>query len=533
MAKTDEEIKVLFIKHQSPKDWVVKARDNHKLLKALVTGEDFSEMLIEHIEKIEGEARKLARKKYSKDIRSLFSRITRKRTLVFEADGASEDTKLSETQQKQVNEYIQNFKGGKSLMGYIQDSLFKTLLDTDPNGLIFVEYVGTEKIYPTYKSINDIRFYKSNGQQVDYVIFEPKKTPDGIYWRYVDELRDVTMLQAGADGFQVIEERTFTHPFGKVPAFIISPFVQIGTELRLSLINDIIPDAEEYARDKSLLTIYKFLNGSPLHWRYYQDCKVCNGTGKANKTESCGVCSGTGSLGKNDVTDLLELPLPRSTDDIKVAPDLAGFIQPDLETWTKYEETLDKSEERMESVLWTTEYNKDKGKNETATGKFIDQQPIVAQLNSLANIAEWSYNFLYNLVINWALPMVEKDKYTYQYSFGRRFIIESYDSLIEKYTKGCESGINSTILDNYMYQIIVSQFKTNRKLMREMLLKASIEPYIHYSIEQVNTIFGVDEAQKKVLFQQFWQDANKEQTKEQLINKFKEYYEQNRSSITV
>ena len=526
MPRTNEEIISLLNLHTSILPWVNEAREHHKVLKALVTGKDFNEVLVEHIEKLEGEDRKKARINYSKDIRSVFARITRKRTLVFEADGASEDTTLSENQIDTINPFIQYFKGNKSLLSYLEEFLLK-LSDIDPNGLIFMEYVENKDIYPTYKSINDIRFYESDGQTLKYVIFEPKKKGEGIFWRYVDELRDVTVLQV-SEGMTVVEEKTFEHPFGIVPAFVISPLVEVGTELRLSTINDIVKDAEEYARDKSILTVYKFLNGFTKHWRYKQDCKLCAGKGKTNDG-TCSVCDGHGTIGKNDITDLIELPLPRSSDDIKVAPDLAGYIQPDLDTWEKYEDTLEKSEKKMEATLWGMEYKEEK--NETATGKFIDQQPIVAQLNTLTNIVEWSHNFLYNLVARWALPTIEKDKYVYHYSFGRRFIIESYDTLIEKYTKGCESGINATILDNYMYQIIVSQNKTNKKLMNEMLLKASIEPYIHYTIDQVQTIFGIEEAQRKAMFSQFWQEANKEQTKEQILIKFKEYYEQNRSSI--
>ena len=46
--------------------WVMDARKEHKELKALVTGENFTELLIKKFEKIESADREVARKKYSK-----------------------------------------------------------------------------------------------------------------------------------------------------------------------------------------------------------------------------------------------------------------------------------------------------------------------------------------------------------------------------------------------------------------------------------------------------------------------------------
>ena len=78
----DEVIKFLEDNITIPK-WVGVARKESEGLKALVNGENFDEFLIEKIEHIESASRATARKKYSKDIRSIFERINQTRVNVF------------------------------------------------------------------------------------------------------------------------------------------------------------------------------------------------------------------------------------------------------------------------------------------------------------------------------------------------------------------------------------------------------------------------------------------------------------------
>jgi hypothetical protein len=57
-----------------------------------------------------------------------------------------------------------------------------------------------------------------------------------------------------------------------------------------------------------------------------------------------------------------------------------------------------------------------------------------------------------------------------------------------------------------------------------MIKKAKVEPYVHQSISEVYDYFGKVEANKKVLFQKFWQEANKDKTEEQLTEEFNQYF---------
>jgi len=521
MEFKDETEVIDFVKkhNQTPK-WVADARNNHKTLNALIIGKDFQEVLISQIEKIESIDRSIARKKYSKDIRDMFDRVMQPRANVFTASGGSVHNDIANKAQKEkFIESLSNFKGQKSMKKYLSEDFFR-LGDADPNGIIFLEYVEDKDIYPTYKSINDIRYYKSNGQLLDVLLFEPKTILKGktsiIVHRVVDDKKDYYVVQSGST-YTINEDKTFEHPFGRIPATILSDRQSTGSELRISSIFPIEELSKDYARDKSVLTIYKFQSGFPIQWRYIKECRHCQGTGKDGQ-EVCGTCSGKGEILRRDVTDIQTIEMPRDSDSAIITPNVAGFVSPDLETWGQYKTDLRDNEELIDSTMWGTKRIKEGG-NETATGRFIDVQPVKNKLDTFTDNAEWVDNQLSKFVENW-VNGGPKAKSEYHKSYGRRFIIESPNELEEKYNAAREKGANNTILDKLLDEWILSVYQNNPVLLDEMEKKRLVEPYIHLSIDQVNMIFGAKEANTKVLFVKFWEGADKSKTVEQLTREF-------------
>ena len=528
--KEDEIIELLKIHSENTEQWVIDSREKHRTLKALVTGDGFHEELIERIEHLESKDRAEVRKKYSKDIRDLFDRVMKKRQNVFDANGGSESTQItSETILKEFNKRISNFKDNKSIYSYLTESYFK-LVDIDPNGVILLEYELKEEdfnLYPTYKSIDDIRYYEDSGQSVDYIVFEPiinEKAGTKI-WRFIDDSKDYTFIQIGSL-FVLNEEKTFEHPFGEVPALILSERTEIGSKVRLSPLNSVTELAKDYARDKSVLTIYKFQKGIPIHWRYGSKCKTCSGLGKTGESK-CLSCDGKGYPKKSDVSDIHVFPIPEEGQPV-LGDKLTGFSSPDLETWNQYKEDLRDAENLIDDTIWGTDKTQQSEfKNETATGRFIDTQPITNALNVYSNVAEYVYNTLANWTLNFTDLTKKKDELLYKRTFGRRYIIESPDVLMEKYGKAKEQGDNNVLLDKLMEELILSKYKSDPKMQDVMLKKAKIEPYLHLSIKEVFDFFGKVEANKKVLFQKFWQNADIEKTEEQLNTEFETYFKTN------
>jgi len=534
MTLTEEEVIELLRHNLKVEDWVKDARKYHRTLKALVLGTDFHEELIHRIEKIESSDRAIARKRYSKDIRDMFGRVMQPRHSIFTASGGS--INISTTSEKRKEELLyklKNFKGQKSITKYLSETFFK-LADTDPNGLLFLEYIQDKDIYPTYKSINDIHWYKSNGQLCEVLIFSPESVEVNnlVYqkWRVVDDKTDWCIYQNG-ETMYVVQDKTFEHPFGKVPATILSDIEEMGTEKRISALFDVEELASDYARDKSIKTIYKFQHGFPRHWRYVKMCRSCNGTGKDGEGHTCKACGGTGEVRRNDVTDVTTLDMPREDDQL-VTPNLEGFVSPDLETWKRYNEDLRDSEELIESTMWGTR-RLTEGGSETATGRFIDVQPVMNKLDWFTSNVQWVHNQLANWVNNWLNndPIQEQE---YHKTYGRRFIIESPDAILDKYTQAREKGDNSTILDKLLDEYILSKYQTDPIMLERMQKKRLVEPYIHMDVKTVNEMFGGAEAAKIPLFVEFWEQADKNRTVEELQKDFDSYIagENERKALT-
>ena len=526
---SDEEVVAfLEVNLKSPK-WIGEARKISKKWKALVNGEDFHELLIGKIEKIESEDRAKARKKYSKDIRSLFVRLNQPRSNVFSASGGEVKNDITSTViSDKVVDALAEFKGQKSIRKYMSETFFR-LRDTDPNGVLFLEYKAEEDIYPTYKSIEDIHMYVSNGQLLEVIIFNPIPDENGdMIWRIVDDKTDWRVKQVGSSITVIKDDNlTFKHPFSNVPGVILSETQETGSEVRTSPLWSVEQDSMDYARDKSVMTIYKFLVGMPRHYRFESTCRSCQGTGKtgnSTKKTKCEACEGRGNMRKNDVTDVTILEMPREGDPI-IAPNPEGFISPDLKTWERYKEDIKDSEDSMEATYWGTR-RMTESTNETATGRFIDVQPVESELNVFTDSAEWTHNQFTNWVEDWAHGAAQ-DEHMYHTVYGRGYILETPEALLDKYNKSRESGSNNTILDKELAEYITAKYQNNTDMMHEMQKKATIEPYVHVGIIIVNDIFGPVEANKKILFNDFWEQTDKTQEVETLRKAFDTYFTAN------
>jgi hypothetical protein len=534
--KDDLEAVSYIKKHQQVSPEFTAMRTYSKTLKALVNGTGFIDELINKIEGIESANKAKAREKYSRNVKDLFSRLFQPIDNVYFATGGVKDYDIDSKVTKDVfYKKIANIRDNKTLSQWVQTYAIQ-LYNTDPNGIIFLEYStdGKVDVYPTYKSIESIKYYKSKGQSLEYIIFEPKVKDNKSYIRIVDDLVDRTFLKSGMD-YIIQPELTFEHPFGQVPALICSDIQIAGSSSKLAPIDSIIEATQEYARDQSFLTLYKIYKGNPIFWRYVSYCNDCSGSGTIDN-EVCTSCNGKGKvMSKSDVTDVVEMPIPTSSDTPVIAPNIAGFISPDLETWTKFEDTLKLAEEQIYKSHWGTSYGMNNVQGmKTATEVTFDKQPLENQLNKYADYAEhieWKLS-------EWILNLIDttkedKSESKITINLGRRYIIESYDVLLERYEKSVLAEENSVVLDKLFSEYLGAKYRNNPIDLQINLLKSKIEPYIHLQLSKVLTIFGNEEAQRKVLFQKWWSDL-KDYSKDEttLLSDFNVWFEKNKKIVT-
>jgi hypothetical protein len=516
--------------------WVTKAREMNKELEALVNGVDFISELkqIEHKE----DAKQLeARQKYSHSIKDMFTRILRPIDNVYTATGGTKrygsksDVNSTETYDKLIAK-VSTIRDQRPLEKWLQRNWMK-LYHTDPNGVIFYEY-KSEKLYPTYKNIGSIRNYKSDGQNLEWILFEPVNKPDGTKeWRFVDDENDYIIIQSGSQVTPLtITDKTFKHPFGSCPGVIISDIVKIGTEQRLSPIDSVIELAKESLRDNSQKSMFKFLLWSPIFWRYALKCPKCGGTGKQKTGDApCDMCNGLRIYGKKDITDALNLPVPEDKESAIVTPNVAGFIIPPIEIMAEFNKEMELVEGKIYTTIWgSINYQKMYSGGisvKTATEIIYDTAPQIARLNDYADTAQWVEWRLTELAANFIYPSKPKDESICMITYGRNYIIEPMEVLLARYVSDKNAGCNTAILDRDLEEWICSKFKTDPIGLEEELKRLKVEPFIHYTIEQVKANYSQQEAQKKMLFEAWWRnEADKNMDSEDLIEEFDNYCEE-------
>lgn len=534
-----DDIKALQVlqKSQQTPEFILQSRKESKELFALVEGDDFLTELIERIEHIESTEKQEARKKYSRDIAHFYERLLRPVDNVYSATGGSKIYKIDDEEKKaKLLKKVSRARDGKSLQEWLKAN-WMPLYHTDPNGVVFIEYLGVDKTdgnpdcWPTYKNIDWIRSYAPKGQLVDWILFEPKKLKiDGDVcdvWRLVDDVNDRWYKQNGED-FTLIEGLSFEHPFGQTPALINSDIEKLKGTHRLSPIDKVLELSKEYARDQSIKTLHKKYHGFATMWKYVDQCQKCQGAKKDDSGNICQECDGHGFYKNKDVTDFISLRIPEG-DEQKLTPDIAGYITPPIEIWDKYDEEIKNLYEMAHETHWGTMIGINDKIEKTATAAILNSQPMMDKLDTYSDVAEMMEAQITEWFANFIDESKKKDEKIASINYGRRFIIDPPDAILEKYQQAKEKGDNNVILDRLLNEYFTAKYRNDPEFLRVTLVKAEVEPYIHQTVEQVNTIFGRTEAQKKVLFEEWWSMLSikdiKEKTPEQLKSDFNAWFE--------
>lgn len=505
--------------------WVVKAREMHKDLKALVYGDEFKEKLLK-IEHIETEKKASARKKYSRSIKDINAKILEPINNVYSATGFNKSYNLPESQKKELLKSLSDVRGGYSLEKWLNIFWSKDLYIVDPSGLMVLEWKD-EDYWPTYKSIDCVRDYKSNGLSVEYVIFEPIQDADKDikYWRVLDDAKDYLIAQNG-ETFTEVVDKTFDNPFGKCPARVNSDKIKLGCEYRLSFIDAIIETENELLRDRSILTLYKFLNGFATPYRPKVVCPTCRGTAK-NGVDPCSDCDGKGYILSKDVTDEIILPVVLDSEAQPTLPnDFAGFISPDLEIWNQYRGELKELFNEAFETTWGT--RETEAKDQTAMSVILNTQPMTTKLNMISEVAERHEHSFTEMIANFVIETKSKDENISAIAYGRNYIVQPPEYLLDQYQKSNEAKDPLTVRDKKLTDYITSKYKNDPQNLRIQLLKKDLEPYVHYDIELINDIYGNLEAQKKGLFTDWWETLSQDdmtKTKEVLEENMNKWYE--------
>lgn len=512
-----KEIVELIESNNEPKKWVSKARIYSETLQALIDGKGFKKQLIQ-VDHVESDRKILSRQKYTFSTKDLSTRAKSNIKALWSAQGGSKIyAHLTDQRERDtLIEAITNIRGGQSLEQW-NEAHWINIYHTDPSGVTVMEYDVEKKIkpYPVYHSINTIRDYESNGINVEWILFEPieikLENGDTIKkWRFIDDLFDWSIIEKTKEQdshYQLDEDNTFENPFQQPPVLINSNIVDSSTGDRLSPFDPIIELLKEFLRDKSIKTQFKFLQGFPLFWRYVQYCSECTGTGVQlddNNVEiKCSGCDGDKIVGRRDVTDVIELPIP--TEDAPTLTTLGGWMNPDPEILNSFNEELKLLEETIIITLWGVLL--EQGTQVTATEKIIDLDSIIKKLNEYSHAAEQMEKNQTGWIDLYLNPTRKRADQKISISLGRNYSLLPSSTILDIYEKAKVQQDNVIILDDLFQQYILARYKNDPVNHELAVLKSQVEPYLHFTLSQI-TMLGSDEVQKKIMFQDFWNQAD-------------------------
>ena len=185
----------------------------------------------------------------------------------------------------------------------------------------------------------------------------------------------------------------------------------------------------------------------------------------------------------------------------------------------------------LEDITFLTHWGKtpENDRMKTATEIINDSQPLTQRLDKYSNVAEAGERILTEWIANFLFEGKPKDKQIASVSYGRNYAILPAATALEMYQQAKEKGDNATILDRLFNEYLMSKHKSDPVAFAEALLKAEVEPYLHYTIDQVNDIFGREEAQRKMLFEDWWRSLDSRVgVVDSLKSDYDKWFEENR-----
>ena len=526
------EIEVIDLcKYKEPDEWIKEARKESHLLKMHYYGEGLSNYLTK-IQGLENDAQINLRRKYAISNESIISSLLRAVDNAWSAKGGMININASDTVKEDLKEKIKESNNGQSLKYYLRHQWFDRFL-TDPNGLLCLDSdMDGTLARPVYKSIDDICKMKVKGTKPCYVVYEPHKIEQYAgrteCYRWVVDDANYYLVKGESDNCQIVEIRP--NPFGVVPSIQNSPILNTLTRIKNSPIHKQLMLLDSYLIDNSVNNIYKKLHGFPVFWFYTGKCESCKGSGEI-KGKTCSSCNGTGQSMKRDVSDGIPLKTPVDSDSPTIAPNIAGYIQPALETWQEQRVEIKEMFDRIYFSHWGTTI--EKADNETATGRFIDAQPVANRLHQYSDIFEDVHKSLMELYTRFYYPNTQIDVTV---SYGRRYLVETPDQIWKKYRESRKEGADNSSLDLLLSQFYESEFQTD-EMMRDYHLKLiKVDPLVHFKVDEVLKMdINASLKNMKTYFQD-WKNVTPiqqviDQTTETLIDNLKQFSDEQIQSL--
>ena len=490
---------------------IMKARKLSKELNMHVTGLNAQDYL-EKLDQYENNAQKILREKLMKSNKSVFSFVLRPLDKIFSAKGGSVNYNLTEKEIAEVDDAISDVADGLNIKRYLKKVVLK-LYVIDPNGVLFVDLDEEGKLETRFIRTENILWYSNKGNKVEAIIFEGEMNEDGNKeYRVIDQATDrIFERRPGDDGYEIVElvNETLPNYFGFVPALVVGDIKNPNIDIFESFISDVNEEARELLRDISVNTVHKLAHGYAKYWQRPEACTQCAGEGEVKipddpddedttfTTQKCSSCGGLGHKTQMNPSDVMIIPIP-DKDEVDAAPNVAGYVNPSIEIWKTYYDNIEKAKNYMFQVLWGTTFEQG-GKKETATGRFLDSQPVQDRLRDISHTFSLMHEFLIDC---YGRIVLDNPKYKSSVAYGTRYIIESPDEILNTLIEASRENVGDMVIMDLKHKYFTAEYQNDDLELSKKKKISRIDPFPNMDVTTVssNELIPREDKLKKIYF---------------------------------
>ncbi|MCK5607934.1 hypothetical protein KAR91_39000 [Candidatus Pacearchaeota archaeon] len=520
MPKADEIKKI--IKRGEPDIWIETSRKyQHALIRH--TADEGVVSFLERITKFENVNQLNLRERFYISTKHVIGFIQRPADNIWSALGGSFNFQGSDSDKDKLMEQTSTANRGRPLQTYIQEDYFDAIYD-NPAGGTWVSWDEKEENIEVHQiNITSIRDYERYGHGVKWILFEPeiikkvvkddkdKDVPTDVKrYMYIDE--DWIILYDDTNG-NIKQFKKVKNPYGFVP-FVLNATVSGKPNIKqkvnrmammepkpiipLSVIDDEMQLMDAYLRKNSVKEVHEFLHAYPEYWKYGYQCTECKGVGEFPQSDGkampCTKCNGEGrQIEKKDVSNFTILIPPNTNEGEEKLDPSSGYVVPPIEIIEEMRTELNSKLNEQYRSHWGvpfTAQDRETGEAETATGRLIDIQPLVSRMNKYTNQIESAHNSIIKVIIRLIFPFTN-DKVTAFKSYGRGFIIETGEIVLQKYTDARENQLSQTLLFQLLISYYATTFRSDEMKFMTMVKLANVEPFVHNTSNEIQDIEAI------------------------------------------
>ena len=427
---------------------------------------------------------------------------------IYYAKGGMEQYNIPESRQTDFISFLSNIAEGLSLNEWIRQVVQKDYF-TDPNGVILIEINSDNLPYPRTISIMDIHEYLPNGRALEYFIIKLSEVEKQEYksqgmipetvgvktpvYRVIDDTTDRIVVFTGRMKADITSE--MPNDFGYVPGMIISDIYGYQKKLRESPLSCCVNLMHDLLNDKGLFKWAFWRGAFPKEWMQIFHCPTCHGE-KLNDGVQCQECKGTGYIPFLRTADVVQVDWGKDDYSKNIPTPPAGIIQSDIAALQFMSDHNCGIEDWMHYTMWGVKSHNDAKGNKGPSGKAggsIEVTAYEAQQN------EQPRNDKLRLLGQWRCSIIKfaADNcgwYIYRGIYqgcaiiqGTRFLIESPDATIDRYTKlsNLPNPAPMYVLDQMLQELNENQFSGNSLQYRKSELLRQVEPFVHESVSEI------------------------------------------------